>query len=251
MNKGQIALQKQLARVEPVKDPAVNKALFTIYSNLINPLVNIEKTIDEISYAEAVAAETEGKVKIPLPSIIAHIICMLPKMYIAIAITSFILAHFIDALDTSIETALLLCAKITVILSPVCSCAYDMISIASKNRTRKENHDRAVNDLARLKPDLERQVYQIKDAIQFVPPKYRFSGALSYFVESYTNSRVDDLKEAVNAYDTYYFRNQTVQIQQQILEQEQKNTMLLSQIAYNQLCMMGQLDGILGSVWLS
>lgn len=40
--------------------------------------------------------------------------------------------------------------------------------------------------------------------ICFVPPEYRFSDAMRYFVESYQNSRVDDLKEAVSYIVDFY-----------------------------------------------
>lgn len=41
---------------------------------------------------------------------------------------------------------------------------------------------------------------EVKDKLMYVPKKYRYSEAISYFVDLYNSSRVDTLKEAVNTY---------------------------------------------------
>ena len=48
-------------------------------------------------------------------------------------------------------------------------------------------------------PKMEEQLIPL---IMYVPPAYRTSDALFYFWESWQNSRIDNLKEAVLAYDT-------------------------------------------------
>ena len=70
-------------------------------------------------------------------------------------------------------------------------------------------------------------------------------------MEAYSNSQVDNLKEAVNAYESYYFRRQTVEIQQQMLEQVRKNGVLLEGIYFQQLVTMQQLENIQRDIWLS
>lgn len=58
------------SRIESVSDANVNKALFTLYGKLINPLADIEKTISEIRQTEAVIAKTEGHIRISVSYII-------------------------------------------------------------------------------------------------------------------------------------------------------------------------------------
>lgn len=240
-----------IPRIESVRDPAVNKALFTLYGNLIEPLDKIERTREKIAQAEETAADTQGEEKFSVSEFLSHAVSLFPKMFAIVFIIMFILSQFVEALDMDILPALRLIAVIAAAASIVFTYVQDAGSLAARNKMRREAYESALHALAELESDLEWQIDQIRDVICFVPPSYRFSDALRYFVESYVNSRVDDLKEAVNAYDTYYFRSQTVQMQQQILEQERKNADALSRIEYAQLCMMEQLDGIRSDIWLS
>ena len=234
----------RLSRVEAVTDPEVNRTLFEMYNNLINPMANIEKTLDEISETKSTLIANEGDLFISLSDIISHAGHLFPKMFLLVFIVIFTLAHFIESLDMDILPALAVIAAIAAVLSFVWRYIQDNHSIAAQNKRRKDICNKMTDKLCNLNDSLEDQINRIGNLLQFVPTKYRSSNALSYFVESYQNSRVDNLKEAVNAYDTYYFRKQTVQIQEQILEQEQRNAQVLARIEYNQLCMMDQLDGI-------
>lgn len=243
--------QQGIPRIEPVKDPAVNKALFTLYGNLIEPMAGIEKTREEIMRAEEMAAGAKGEETLSMSDVFSHAVSLFPKMYVFVFVVIVILSQFIDALNIRISQALCLVAVITVLLSPVMAYIKVAGSVAARNKSRRKRYDEALCALAELEPNLEQQIERIRDVICFVPPSYRFSDALRYFVESYANSRVDDLKEAVNAYDTHYFRSQTMQMQQEILRQERQNADALSRIAYSQLCIMEQLAGIRGDIWLS
>ena len=249
MNTLDIKKSAHISRVESVADPEVNKALFQLYSNLVEPLHGIEQTLDRISSEEATLASNDGDVLLPMSTVIAHAVHVFPKVYLLVFIVIFALAHVVEALDMDILPALILFAVIAAVVSFVWCYVKDTAMAASRNKERKKAYDDAFRKLSELNRDLDEQVDRIKTVLQFVPPKYRFSDALRYFVESYQNSRVDDLKEAVNAYDTYYFRSQTVQMQQKLLEQERQNGRRLDQIAYNQLCMMEQLDGIRRDLW--
>lgn len=242
----------QLSRIESVKDPEVNRALFTLYGNLIRPLSAIEETMDRIKGTKETIASTEGDVTYPLSDAITCGIAMFPKSFPAVFVCLFILAHFIPAVDDlGILGALIFSAIAAAVGGSALLYMTGKSSTASKNRERREAHKRAVDRLSELEERLTGQIAQIQDVICFVPPKYRFSDALNYFVESYVNSRVDDLKEAVNAYDTFYFRSLTADMQRKLLEQEQENAARLDLISYNQLCTMQQLDRIRSDIWLS
>lgn len=241
-----------LARIEPVQDPEVNRALFTMYNNLIEPLAQIERTHSEIIEAEKTIGRTAQIISFSISDALIHAMKLFPKLAVVIFIVLFAMVKLIEALeDLKTITAFKIIAVVALAVSLIWAFCAEAVSSASRERNRKAIHDRAVDALAKLEDSLKRQVGQISEVIMFVPPKYRFSEALRYFVESYSNSRIDNLKEAVNAFDTYYFRSQTVQMQREMLEKQQENNELMQEIAYNQLCMMGQLGSIQRDIWLS
>lgn len=82
----------------------------------------------------------------------------------------------------------------------------------------------------------------IEQYIAFVPPSYRTSSALTYFVDSYANTRVNNLKEAVNAYDLYIRDAKMNDNIRQISGQ-------LSSIAFNQVTMIDQLNTLHKDIW--
>ena len=73
------------------------------------------------------------------------------------------------------------------------------------SRWRKGKRQEKINDLQkdRAQVDAERnaKLKEIAPLIKYCPPAYRTSEALTYFVDSYINSRVSTLKEAVKEYD--------------------------------------------------
>lgn len=241
-----------LARIESVQDPEVNRALFTIYSNLVEPLAQIERTHGEILETEETIERTEHGTKVSVSDILGKTVKRSIVLAIVLLVIQFILACTIEAFE-NLETVTAL--KISAIGGPILSFAgtlwLELSAHAAYEKQRKKIHEEALENLVQLEDSLKWQVGRIREVIMFVPPKYRFSEALRYFVESYSNSRVDNLKEAVNAFDTYYFRAQSLQIQNAILQKLDENNELLGMVAYSQLCMMGQLDGIQRDIWLS
>lgn len=82
--------------------------------------------------------------------------------------------------------------------------------------------------------------------IQFVPPSYRSSDALRYFVKSYVNGKVENTKEAMISYDEYVHRMNMENAQKQIVNQQ---AAILKNQAYVQQQMdVTQAMMILGSV---
>lgn len=241
-----------LARIEPVQDPEVNRALFTMYSNLIEPLAQIERTHGEIIETEETIARTEHGTKISMSAVLEKAIKPSIILAIVLFVIQFIMASCIEAFgDLRTVTALIISTVGGLILSLIGAYCVEASHHSAREKRRKKIHEEAVETLVKLEDSLKWQVGRIREVIMFVPPKYRFSEALRYFVESYSNSRVDNLKEAVNAFDTYYFRSQSLQTQNAILQKLDENNELLGMVAYNQLCMMGQLNGIQRDIWLS
>lgn len=268
MQEMQARQQMQLPRLEAVDEPEVNKALFTLYNGLIEPLADIERTASEISSARQVLAECSRPVTYSPAGTAMNALKKIPKTFLIM--TAALGLFYSTAINWLIEdsgfktpeilepvlnptlTGALECiAVLSILLSFFTEFKTALSSVHAENKHRKEAYGNAAASLSRLEPELERQVSRIKNAIQFVPPKYRFSDALRYFVDSYSNSRVDNLKEAVNAYDTNYFRSLSVRMQQQMMGQLQQNTQLLQDIAFQQLANARQLSSIQEDIRLS
>lgn len=253
-------------RFESVNDPDVNRALFTLYNNLIEPLTDIENMVAAITSARKTQekcgtvitySRSQTAIKALRKSPLVFIFLTVFMIIFYGTVINWILENYdtpkiLDPiLDPPMPEIFLVFAIISIIISFVVVFFWTASDVAVRNRDRREAYNKATDTISRLEPELKQQVFHIKDAIQFVPPKYRSSASLSYFVEAYSNSQVDNLKEAVNAYETYYFRRQTVEIQQQMLEQVRKNGVLLEGIYFQQLVTMQQLENIQRDIWLS
>lgn len=268
MNEIQSRWQTLPSRIEAVTDPEVNKELFTLYHNLIAPLTNIEKTAAEISTANRTIAECSGTVTYSLADTFTDALLKIPKTFVIMTVclsifygtvinwliedSGFNIPGILEpVLDPGITESLICFAVLSTILCLFTEFKHTISAVNSENKNRKKAYESAVASLSRLEPDLKQQIFRIRDVIQFVPEKYRSSDALKYFVDSYCNSRVDNLKEAVNAYDTHLFRSLTEDAQQQILGQLEQNNDLLRDIRYQQLVTAQQLESIQGDIWLS
>lgn len=86
-----------------------------------------------------------------------------------------------------------------------------------------------------MKQEISEITNNVAPTVQYVPPKYRTSDALAYFVSAYENSQVDDLKEAVNAYNEQQEHREIVGTLQGISSS-------LAGIAYMQLETLKQLS---------
>ena len=98
------------------------------------------------------------------------------------------------------------------------------------------------NNISDATGDRKEIILKIKDYICYVPPAYRTSDAIRYFVNSYENTRVGNLKEAVNAYDVYLNNNEMKAMINHACSE-------LRNIQTLQLMTMDQLANINASVW--
>ena len=75
--------------------------------------------------------------------------------------------------------------------------------------------NKEIREITAVLPKMEEQLVPL---IAYVPPAYRTSDALFYFWESWQNSRIDNLKEAVQTYDT---QNRHMQVMKKFEHLEQ------------------------------
>ena len=95
-------------------------------------------------------------------------------------------------------------------------------------------YERALREVEENEKALVGSIYKY---IMYVPPKYRTSEALSYFVESYENSRVSNLQQAVIEYDKYARHQEEMGMLRMVVQ-------MLEMIAYQQVRTQEQLNDI-------
>lgn len=94
-------------------------------------------------------------------------------------------------------------------------------------------------------------IQKIEPYICFVPREYRCSGALQYFVDSYRNTRVSNLQEAVVAYDGYIRHNQLMASQREIIQGLKDVQESMDDLSYQMAHVDKHLSVLNASIWLS
>ena len=237
-------------RIETSADPVVNKRLFQIYEVLIPPVQDIENAVKHIESHKEKITQLENHnfipkfldlvIKVALFLIIAFTISPLADDII----NSFsgryngLISFFVGLLGTLLFYLFVL--FIAYIAGEV---IHNMINKALSPQKQPEiNNEKA--EITSLQQQIQTTVNNIKHAIAFVPPAYRTSDALSYFVKAYHNSRVDNLKEAVNAYEMHLEAEHTRSLLHQQIE-------ALTNIQFQNAIMIDQLDSLRSDVWFS
>lgn len=255
---GIIKNEFECVRVEPVDDPKLNSILFSLYKQLINPMCAIEGREEEILIKQAKIQEING--------VIYNFFKRLLKLSIPFGIMSFVFwAFFEDAppFNTFVDSFAEFSENIFIGLSNIgipefiCLIVYFLIFFGGiyllpipipvmilflRNYVLKKKISKINREIKEIENDIEERIALISDVLSFVPPAYRYSEAVTYFVDSYANSRVSNLKEAVNGFDSYKHR-------QNVENSFNKIQKLLTSIAYNQLVQIEQLERINKKIW--
>lgn len=190
-------------RIEPVSDPEVNKKLFTIYAALIKPFKQMEDDLSQIELIKRNNAELalyDHPVN-PIKVIILGV--LLVAIGFGIGSFGFSIAGDNRTLETIFLVIMLFLMQASFLL------AYLILRIAEYWKVKKENDEAIANNnkvIKQLEAESHELSVNLSKVAYLIPQKYRCSTALKYFCESYSNSRVDNLKEAVNAYDTWEHR---------------------------------------------
>lgn len=195
-------------RVESVTDRATNNLLFSMYKDLIEPVEEIERFTVAINHLEESRRGLEASVRVkkwPAYTVIVFycILCM---------IVSFVLSHIKVFSDLIVKTAVglniqdaALYLGITLVIPVIIILIVEPLSInrvkKSRNKKNKSRIPEVDASLAELVKERNDKTRTIMDRICYVPPKYRTSRALTSFVTDYGNSKVDNLKEAIDSYD--------------------------------------------------
>lgn len=246
---GQVANSRINSRIESVEDPKLNKALFMLYEQLINPFKEIEDLQAMIIQAKnrIKANQTEMNsffYRIKTPGFITSgfafaIICLLLFSWAGNGFDLMLVMQ--EYIPISDGVFLILFGIVLPLLIGFGLCA---IVAGIKNIKLSSNNEELSKSVAVFEQSIEKKIAELGDVVSFIPPQYRYSQALAFFVESYSNSKIDNLKEAVNLYDTHDYRNKMLDSQAEIIDR-------LENISFNQLMLVEQLDKLNKNIWFS
>lgn len=249
-------------RIEAVDDPKINKALFSIYEKLIEPFRQIEAKISRVNDLQGAIEENKEYTKCSF----ARILYFSKYIYFPLLIINIILAFAFDnGVDDSGLTKvawffpvfdklydifhnwffeLLEYAYIFLLQPFIDSMLVISIIVIAVNTVHKFQNEKYQKEIDELIPIVNSEMDNISEVACFIPPSYRYSQALDFFVDAYANSKIDNLKEAVNLYDTNEYRQNMLDYQRQTVE-------WLETIAYAELEQAEQLSRISKDIWLS
>ena len=237
------------SRIESVNDPELNKSLFSFYERLIVPFQEIENLYNNIFTAEQNIDYIKFEKKQILISIFKKLIKNL-LIFQGISLALAVLQTIIFRTDiTEVVEKLLnlpqgFLSWLYVIIPVPTAVIFTVLVTIFKIRKRNNNIAELEQSIANDNASINERLPFIQEVSAVIPPNYRYSTALYFFVDAYSNSKVDNLKEAVNLFDTHSYRNQMLQSQQTIIAQ-------LQAIEFNQLVLSEQLQKLNRSVWLS
>lgn len=237
-------------RVESSADPEVNKRLFRIYEILIQPIHDIENAVNNIESHKERIKQLENHNFVPkFLDLAIKVVLFLVALFVLHPLTDTIVYWISDMFDGFLGIitellGLLLSLFVFVIIAFIAGeIVHNMINKSlgpqKQPEIKKENLE-----IAALQQQIQSTINNIKHAIVFVPPAYRTSDALSFFVRAYHNSRVDNLKEAVNAYEMHMEAEHT----RSLLKEQIK---VLQDIQFQNAIMLDELDSLRSDIWLS
>lgn len=247
-------------RIEAVDDPKINKALFSIYEKLIEPFKKIEAKVARINNLQELIEENKEYRKcsfarilyfskyIFFPLLIINIIIVSINMDNEILLRKLLplealFEFLIDNYDTTFLD--LLYFAYCFLFHPIFLSFFIIgIIVIIVNVIHKFQNEKYQKEIDELMPIVNSEMEDISEVACFIPPNYRYSDALDFFVDSYANSKVDNLKEAVNLYDTNEYRQNMLDYQAEMVEWTKA-------IAFAELEQAEQLKNIRNDIWLS
>lgn len=250
-------------RIEPVDDPKINSALFSLYNYLIFPFEEIESIRNEIEGKQSVIQSIKNLIlnsfkrimKVNIPFGILSIVSVFGVAILFGEDNPYI--HFwewhYDLCETFILKPLdkinfpaILSVFLFIIVwfggMYIFPLPIAILLVVLKNMFHKAKIASIKKEIDVLEKKIENKILSISDIVVFVPPSYRYSEALLYFVEAYANTKVSNLKEAINSYETFKHRRN---VERSLFRIEKA----MSLIAYQQHIQNEHLEYISKRIW--
>lgn len=253
----EVPISRINTRIEAVNDPKVNKILFSLYEKMVEPYRRIEAKISRVNDLQMEIDENNESIKNSICSFFyiffRSIIPVLILNFIFIMVIGFIFGNdtsdkifhiiypFYSLVITN-ETFLTVYCYLAnpIIFAAVCVGLFIIIMNLVYNHQNEKNQ----KEIDELTPVINKEIYDLSEVSCYIPPDYRYSKALDFFVNAYSNSKVDNLKEAVNLFDTNEYRENMLYYQQKLCE-------LQEEILYVELEQLNQLNSLSRDVWFS
>lgn len=184
-----------LNRVEPTNDKESNKKLFELYANLINPMKSIENKMLEcknLRYQGGLVRKSKNDNEVGLIVLMVLVSIVFLSMFLIMPIM-----HV-----SWMKKLLIGSGSVFIIL---------LFSYYHEKKKYKKRLLELEDKFNNLREEINNDIKILEPYLQYVPPAYRTSRALNYFVDSYINVRVENLSEAVKAYDNYVHQQKVQQ----------------------------------------
>ena len=238
------------SRIEAVDDPQLNRTLFAYYERLISPFADVEGLYQKIknNKADIEKSADERKrimgssVKVALVSIAIAFVIVCVVLFGVFFTTEIDLILTMEGLLNLPEGDSFLWAFFFLWVPLISGIVIGIASLVLRMSFLIRYTNDCKKEIIRSKEELESKLPALKEVSCLIPPQYRYSEALRFFVEAYSNSKVDNLKEAVNLFDTHMYRKEMLESQQRIVQE-------LQNINFNMSIISSQLDAIEFSIW--
>ena len=227
-------------RIDSVDDRQTNDLLFTVYNKLIEPVRIIENIKDRLEINDEKLEEARKKQKskllyyvFPFKILFSLLAVLMFILFLGKAISPIVCSDY-EELNAKYQTSEQLQSEypdindyweecgfwyrflygrlneaerkvmntITFVFATIFSVVWHKHDFDKFKRKTSEIVKELEDNEAKMKKDMQQIIDAIEPLICYCPPKYRSSDALRYFVDSYSNTRVNNLKEAVLEYDT-------------------------------------------------
>ena len=112
----------------------------------------------------------------------------------------------------------------------------------NQQRKNSKNLKSAKLQFEQIEEQIQNRIQSVTEHLQFIPPSYRHSDAMKYFSRAYLDGKVDNLKEAMESYDTYLHRLNMERSQKMIVQQQNIMLHKQDQIVMNQIKLSRQVS---------
>lgn len=242
-------------RIESVDDRETNDRLFTLYGKLVQPLQMIEQNLQYISNSEQILAERTEYEPVGGKVITSILWVVYSIAYFYIAVRFDVAFYRLYGYEDNVKNAIFMlqflvvpyiAARLTKFLVAFIRYLRERIELKSYQKNARQN-------IVDCNCKIDEIITKISPYIAYVPPRYRNSDALSHFCDSYLNSRVDNLSEAIKIYDTECRTRRMEQgmdnIRADMAVCQEIICQRLSSIEYNQGAIMAELASVNASIW--
>ena len=249
-------------RIESVEDRETNDRLFTLYGKLVEPLSIIEQKlalIDQKQEVYGLRAEYE-----PLGGKLVTFLFYIAWFAIIVFINDKLQINILHLPQNSTNMSgpeaikwLLVIFFTPYVLARITKIVISIIRMIIEALEIKELQNHTTKEIEGIKQEISQMITKLTPYLVFVPPAYRNSASMHFFYDSYLNTRVSNLAQAITACDAE-IRARRIEnkiqtgfdsLRADIADFRNEVGQRLSSIEYNQGTIITELANVNASVW--